>query len=247
MSKPLAVQLYSARDQIAEDRDAVLRRLAGIGFGAVEPFQPLNDPAGFRKVADDLGLTVCAAHAADLVQGVEPAKVFDALGTLGTDQAIVPGGIPRAEFATADGVKRVADRLNGLAEQARARGISLGYHNHEHELEYLIDGRHALDVLADALAPEVFLEVDTYWAAVGGADVPALLRRHADRVRLLHVKDGPAVVGEHNVVVGSGSVPVPEYLAAAPDAWRVIEFDRCATDVLDALEASYRYVASLPR
>ncbi|WP_129667292.1 sugar phosphate isomerase/epimerase family protein [Phytoactinopolyspora endophytica] len=245
MSKPLAVQLYSARDQIAEDRDGVLRRLAAIGFGAVEPFEPLKDPAGFRKISDDLGLVVCAVHAVDLVRGAEPAEVFDAINTLGTDQAIVPGGIPKEEFTSADGVKRVADLLNGLAEKAQAHGLQLGYHNHEHELESTVDGRHALDALADLLAPEVFLEVDTYWAAVGGADVPALLRRHSDRVRLLHVKDGPGVRSGHNVAVGTGSIPVPEYLAAAPDAWRVVEFDSCATDVLDALEASYRYVAAL--
>jgi sugar phosphate isomerase/epimerase len=162
---------------------------------------------------------------------------------LGTDMVIVPGGIPREDFATADGLARVADLLNGIAEKARAQGFQFGYHNHEHELEYMIDGRHALDVLADLLAPEVFLEIDTYWAAVGGADVPALLQRHGDRVRLLHVKDGPVVRGEPNVVVGEGKVPVAEYLAAVPHAWRVVEFDECATDVLDALEASHRYLS----
>ena len=37
--------------------------------------------------------------------------------------------------------------------------------------------RPALEVLAGSLDAGVLLEVDTYWAAVGGQDVPALLGR----------------------------------------------------------------------
>ena len=54
----------------------------------------------------------------------------------------------------------------------------------------MFDGRHALEVFADQLDPDVMLEVDTYWAYAGGADVPALLGRLGDRVVALHVKDG---------------------------------------------------------
>ncbi|NDL60890.1 sugar phosphate isomerase/epimerase family protein [Phytoactinopolyspora mesophila] len=245
MSTPLAVQLYSVRDHITKDRDRVLSRLAETGYGAVEPFAPRDDPSGFRTVADDLGLQVCATHASELVRGADASEVFDAVSTLGTSLVIVPGGIPKEEFTTGDGLKRVADVLNDLSERAAAHGLELGYHNHEHELESMFDGRHALDVLADLLTPDIFLEIDTYWAAVGGADVPALLQRHGDRVRLLHVKDGPVVRDEPNVAVGEGRIPVGEYLAAAPHAWRVVEFDKCETDVLDALERSLTYLATL--
>lgn len=245
MPKPLAVQLYSVRDLMSADRPGVLRRLAEIGFGAVEPYDPCDDPGGLRQLLDDLGLQVCASHAAGLVRGVDAAEVFDAVRTLGTELVIVPGGVPAESFAAADGIARVADQLNELAGAARRHGLRLGYHNHDHELRHRVGGRHALDLLADLLEPEVFLEVDIYWASVGGADVPALLSRHAGRVRLLHVKDGPAVLGEPNVAVGSGAVPVAEHLAAAPDAWRIVEFDSCATDLLTAIEDSYRHVAAL--
>lgn len=245
MSRPLSVQLYSVREQIAGDRDGVLRQLADLGFGAVEPFQPTLDPEGFRKVADDLGLRVSSAHAMGLLDP-DPSPVFEAIATLGTDLAIVPAGITEAEFTTREGIERTADRLNALAEKAGAHGLQLGYHNHWWEFEPVLDGRHALEVLADLLAPEVFLEVDTYWAAVGGADVPTVLRGLGDRVRALHVKDGPVVKGEPNVAVGTGVMPVSEVLAAAPaDAWRIIEFDACATDLLTALGESRAHVAAL--
>jgi hypothetical protein len=73
-----------------------------------------------------------------------------------------------------------------------------------------------------------------------------VLERLGDRVVALHVKDGPTVKGEPNVAVGSGAMPVSAVLAAAPeDAWRVVEFDECATDLFEALAASLAYVESV--
>ena len=102
-------------------------------------------------------------------------------------------------------------------------------------------------MLADALDPAVILEVDTYWAAVGGQDVPALLRRLGDRVRYLHVKDGPIGTreGDMMVAVGSGRMPVADILAACPSAeWHVVELDRCATDMLTAVGDSLAWLAA---
>ncbi|MEU8320923.1 sugar phosphate isomerase/epimerase [Nonomuraea sp. NPDC048881] len=244
MTRPLSVQLYTVKEQLAADRDGTLERIAGIGYGAVEPFDPTADPKGFRQVIDDLGLTVSSTHAYALLSQ-DPAEVFDAVATVGADLVIIPGGVPEAEFTTRDGLSRTADLLNGLAEQAAGHGMRIGYHNHWWEIEPRIDGRHAIEALADLLAPEVFLEIDTYWAAVGGADVPALLGRLAGRTLALHVKDGPMVKGEPHTAVGAGAMPVPEILAAAPDAWRIVELDTCATDLFTALADSHAHLTGL--
>ena len=245
MTRPLSVQLYTVREQLAENRDGVLRQLADLGFTAVEPFQPTEDPVGFRKVAEDLGLSVSSAHSMGLLEP-DPGPVFDAIATLGTDLAIVPAGIAHEEFATREGLARAADLLNALAEKATAHGLRLGYHNHWWEFEPVLDGKHGLEVLADLLAPEVFFEIDTYWAAVGGADVPNVLRNLGSRVECLHVKDGPLKKGEPNVAVGSGAMPVAEVLGAAPaEAWRIVEFDECATDLFAAIGESRAFLAAL--
>ena len=103
----------------------------------------------------------------------------------------------------------------------------------------------ALEVLADQLDDAVLLEVDTYWAAVGGQDVAALLRRLGDRVRYLHVKDGPVVDrDDFMTAVGAGRMPVAEILAASPSArWHVVELDRCATDMMTAVGDSLAWLA----
>ncbi|MEV0201019.1 sugar phosphate isomerase/epimerase [Nonomuraea sp. NPDC050691] len=244
MTDPLALQLYTVRDQLAADRDGVLGRVAGLGYGAVEPFDPTTDPEGFRRVADDLGLAVPITHAYALLDQ-EPAKVFDAIATIGAELVVIPGGVAHKEFTTRDGLARTADLLNGLAGRAAAHGMRVGYHNHWWEIEPRFGERHALEELAGLLAPEVFLEVDTYWAAVGGADVPALLRRLGDRVLALHVKDGPGDKESPHTAVGAGVMPVPDVLAAAPGAWRIVELDHCAGDVFDALAASRGYLNTL--
>lgn len=247
MLHPLSVQLYSVRDHYAQDRAATLHRLAEIGFTAVEPFQPTDDPSGFRKIADDLGLAVSSSHAIGLVREPEPGPVFEAVAALGTDRAILPAGIVREEFTTHEGLERTAGLLNSLSEQAASFGLRIGYHNHWWEFEPVLDGRHALEILADLTTPAVFFEIDTYWAAVGGADVPAVLARLGDRVELLHVKDGPLVQAAAHVALGQGAMPIPQVLAAAPDAWRVVEFDDCDTDIFEALAVSRTYLAGLER
>jgi sugar phosphate isomerase/epimerase len=244
MTKPIGVQLYTVRDQLAADRDGTLRRIADIGYRAVEPYDPTVDPEGFRRLLDDLGLTVSSTHAYALFKQ-EPAEVLDAVATIGTDLVIIPGGIPHEDFTTRDGLARTADFLNGLAEHATGYGMRLGYHNHWWEIEPRIDGVPAIEVLAGLLAPEVFFEIDTYWAAVGGVRVPDLLDRLGDRTLALHVKDGPVRKDEPHTAVGQGEMPVPEILAARPDAWRIVELDSCATDVMVALADSHAYLTSL--
>ena len=240
-----SVQLYTVREHMT-DREGTLRRLADIGFTAVEPFDPTTDPTGFRALADDLGLAVSGAHAMAMLREPDPAPVFEAIATIGTGLAILPAGIPEAEFTSHDGLKRAADQLNALAAKAAEAGLRFGYHNHWWEFEPVLEGRHALEILADLVDPSVVFEVDTYWSTVGGADTPAVLERLGDRVAALHVKDGPTVKGEPNVAVGTGAMPVPAVLGAAPqDAWRVIEFDECATDIFEALAASLTYVNEL--
>ncbi|SFE62260.1 Sugar phosphate isomerase/epimerase [Actinacidiphila alni] len=246
MATPLSIQLYTLRDQIAADRDGTLSRLAGIGYTAVEAYDPTADPTGFRKVVDDLGISVNSTHAYALFDK-EAAEVFDAIATVGTDLVIIPGGIAHEEFTTAEGLDRTAATLNGFAEKAAERGMRIGYHNHWWEIEPRFDGRTALEELADRLAPEVFLEVDTYWAAVGGADVPALLRTLGDRVLALHVKDGPGVKDQPHTAVGKGTIDVPSILAAAPHAQRIVELDTCAGDIFEAVADSLAYLTELER
>jgi sugar phosphate isomerase/epimerase len=241
-SNPPALQLYSLREQLPADRKGLLQRIAAAGYGAVESWNVLADPEGLRADLDAAGLAVCSVHAHPA--GEQAADILAAAKTLGADTVIVPH-LPPARFADAAGVAGVATELNAIAAGCADAGLRLGYHNHDFELSSLVDGQPALEVLAAALDDAVLLEVDTYWAAVGGQDVPALLGRLGDRVRYLHVKDGPITKEEPMTAVGTGLMPIVEVLAAAPSAeWHIVELDRCATDMMTAVEQSLDWLAA---
>lgn len=239
----LSVQLYSIRDEVAADLPGALARLAGLGFTQVEPFDLLADPEGLHEALEANGLAAPSAHAR-LDGGADLDRVFAAAETVGVRTLIQPF-TPPEQWESGDGVGAVARDLNAATEKAAGRGLRIGYHNHHWELAAAIDGRPALERLVDLLAPEVVLELDTYWAAVGGEDVPGLLGRLGDRVRLLHLKDGPINMDNaQQLPLGSGAMPVPEILAAASSAEiGVLEFDDYGGDLFEGLAAGHAFAA----
>ncbi len=239
----LGVQLYTLRARLAEDVDATLGAVADVGLRVVEPFDLVRFGDALAASMAPHGLRAETAHI-ELLEG-DIERVADVAARLGIRTVIQPWTEPE-RWTTPDGVRRVADGLNDVARRLAPSGLRAGYHNHHFELASRFDGRHALEVFADALDPMVVLEVDTYWALAGGADVPALLRRLGDRVVALHIKDGDgSLETKRQVAVGSGRLPVRDILAAAPDALAVIELDDTDGDLLDAVRASRAFLVEL--
>lgn len=240
----LSVQLYTVREALADDVDATLARIAAAGYRLVEPF-------GFPRGLDELragltahGLSAPTTHA-HLVGTDDVEQTLAAARELGIETVIDPH-IDNDRWNSAEDIAGIAADLNALAEQAAGHGLSVGYHNHAFELSTMIDGRHALEVLADSLDPAVKLEVDTYWALVGGADVPALLQRLGERVFALHLKDGDGSSDDKmQVAIGTGIVPVWDYVDATPGlAYGVVELDDSQGDRFVAVEESFRYLTN---
>jgi sugar phosphate isomerase/epimerase len=237
----LSLQLYTVRAELDRDVEGAVARVAEIGFRQVEPFGLTELGPRLAGPLAEHGLAAPTSHAGLL--GADLPAVFEAAAKLGTGTLIDPYVDPNRWQAEGD-VRQIATELNEVAAKAKDHGLTIGYHNHHFELESRIGGRHALEVFAEHLDPAVVLEVDTYWAAVGGADVPALLERLGDRVVALHVKDGDGSLDNTaQVAVGAGMMPVPAILAAAPDSLAVVELDDFAGDMFTAVADSYAYLS----
>ena len=240
---PIAVQLYSLREEAKTDFAGVIARVGAAGFVGVElaGFNGLS-PARFAELAADAGLVVSSAHIGSTAPDAVKATLDD-LAMIGCSTAVV-AFLPPDSFATLDAVHRSADAINGAAAIAADRGVTLGYHNHWWEFETVLTGRTAWAHLFDRLDPSVVAELDIYWATVGGADPIALMAEYGSRIALLHVKDGPADDAKAAMVaVGSGAVDIGGILSAAADVrWHIVELDRCDTDMFTAIEASHRYL-----
>ncbi len=245
MHLPLALQLYSVRELLPRDFAGVIRRIAAMGYAGVETAGfPGSTPQAAAQLFRDLGLTVCSAHV-PAPTAENQAEVFDTLALLDCRRAVVAWQ-PAELFQTLDGIAQVAELLNSAAALAATHNVTLYYHNHWFEL-YPVAGQPALYHLLERLDPAVQLEVDTYWARVGGVDPAALLRRLGPRASLLHIKDGPGTIQDPMVAVGDGVMDFPAVLAAADGHadWLIVELDRCATDMLTAVDRSRRYLSSL--
>lgn len=244
----LAVQLYTLRDSIPQ-LTTLIPQLAADGFLGVELFGAefdVVDADTLAKLLADNGMVAPSAHIGLDRDGRLDEAQLDRLQTVGVETVIVPF-MPPDKFADAAGVARVAGKLAGAAQQVAPRGMTLGYHNHFWELAPFDDRRVPLTELFTLAGDNVVAEIDTYWAQVGGVDPAQFVQELGDRVKFLHVKDGPADSHESAMVaVGSGNVDVPAILKANRAVqWHVVELDRCDTDMYTAVAQSARYLAGL--
>lgn len=244
--RSVSVQLYSVRTALESDPSGTIDRIAEIGFTQVE--------AGFKYLTahpelidairrNDLGTPTMTAS---LFEVADRAPVWGLARRLGAT-TVSETFVPEQHWTSVADVEHIADELNAAAAEAAGHGLTVAYHNHWWELETRFDGRTAFDLLIERLDPRVVLEIDAYWVAVGGVDPVAFVTAHADRVRFLHLKDGP--ISRDNAAqrpAGQGSLPIPELIAAAPllEAG-VVEFDEYAGDVFGAIAESLAYLETL--
>ncbi|MDX2227494.1 MAG: TIM barrel protein, partial [Verrucomicrobiae bacterium] len=225
MNKPLSVQLYTLRDESANDFMNVLRRIAAMGYRGVEPAGLYGmDPGDFRKRVEDLGMVISSSHTPWVNPG-NIAECVEIAGKLGL--TMVCSGFGPDDFRTTDAIRRTADQTNEMVAALRQHGLKLFLHNHQWEFQP-VDGVLAYDRFLP-LVPEVLFEIDTYWASNFGAnDSAEQVAKFKTRAPLLHIKDGMFVEHQPNVAVGSGKMDFPKVIAAAdPEVlqWLVVELD----------------------
>jgi len=237
----VSLQLYTLRHAMATDLAGTLQRVADIGFVNVEPYAFTDRPEEYRSALAATGLSAPSGHAPLLAMS-EPRAALEAARSLGMSVVVDPYTEPE-RWSSREEIVRIADGLGSLADLAEEVGMEVGYHNHAWEFSSQIGGAAAFDFFVAALDSRVVLEIDTYWVEVGGGSATEVLTRFGDRVRLIHVKDGPISPDtDQQVGVGEGAMDVPGILAAAPTAIRVIELDSYAGDVFEPVERSLRYL-----
>lgn len=241
MTLPIALQTYTVREHLGRDFEGTIRRIAAMGYRAVEVTFEIPGTTWSRAASlfSELGLRVPAAHT-PLPLGKNQTPVLDFAGQLGLSYLVSNHG-PN-DFKSVDQIRRICDEYNQAAAVAARHGLGLAYHNHWWEFQ-TVEGRLAFDVMLEHLDSAVGFEIDTYWVKTAGHDPAALVQRLGDRAPLLHIKDGPATVEDPMVAVGQGVLDFPAIIAAASGArWLIVELDRCATDMLAAVDESHRYL-----
>lgn len=240
----IAIQMWTVRREAERSLQMTLESLGEMGYRAVETvgFHGMK-PRALREMLKEAGLEVSSAHV-PLPAKSTATGVFEELAELGAP-AVFPS--LRAEsFADAGAIARAADAFNDIVPVASDHGIELGYHNHWWEFARGPDGTRGYEKFLELLDPKVTMEVDTYWAQVGGVDAADLVRALGERVHFLHIKDGPVDLGPDNQsAVGEGNMDIPRVLGANPAVrWHVVELDGCAGDIWEKVRTSLKYLAN---
>jgi sugar phosphate isomerase/epimerase len=242
MASPIGLQLYSVREYAQQHGfEAAVRKVAAMGYVGVEPAGfPGATAEAAGKLFKKLGLVAPSAHTG-LPLGDTKNEVLDAMRAIDCPRIITGKG--PVDFETMDKIKATCDLFNQANQVAQENGMAFGIHNHW--WEYLqVEGRYVYQVMLELLDPAIFFELDTYWIKTAGVDPAQVVQEMGARAPFLHIKDGPCIKSEPMTAVGDGVVDVPAIVEAGKPhtEWLIVEIDRCATDMMEAVAKSYSYL-----
>jgi len=243
MAKPVVgLQLYTLRDQTEKDFLGTIRKVAEMGYQAVEFAGYFNTPASeLKALLDELDLQAPSAHVglnfsnpdqieADLAKEIAYAK------EIGLEYIITPWA-PVSDNPTIEEVEQLAAILEAAGKQVTAAGLKYGYHNHAFEFR-LVEGKPVMDHLLERVSPEYLIaEFDLGWIHMGGQSPVDYVTRYAGRVPLAHFKDFGE--GTRDTEVGKGVVDLKSVLDIAEKVgikYYIVEQEEFASTSLESAE-----------
>ena len=246
--RPIAYQVYSAREEAEQNLSAVLEQLALLGYDGVEF-------AGFYGHSADDIVAMLAKYNLQAISSHVPVQLIEAdmFGVISYHRQIGCRyiAIPYLDELTrpgASGFARMLRLIYKFGRLCREAGIMLLYHNHDFEFISL-SGQYGLDFLYEAVPPcTLQSEIDVCWVKYAGEDPAAYVRKYAGRCPIVHLKDfvgekggaSPyALIGQEDTVdrskiafelrpVGHGCQDIESIVTASIESgakWFVVEQD----------------------
>jgi sugar phosphate isomerase/epimerase len=248
---PVALQLYSVREQLKGDFQGTVRAVGEMGYDGVQfaGYGGLGAEA-MRRLLEESHLLPAGTHTGlDVLEG-RLDEELDYNLAIGNRWIVCPA-LPESRRRDLAGWREVAASLNRIGERCAARGLRFGYHNHAFEFPPIPDGGGVLrgiDVLLGETDSQlVFWEPDVYWITKGGADPAAMIREYGGRVPITHLKDMTGDERQTFAEVGEGTLDWPAILAASDGAgveWHCVEQDRCDRPPLESVRLSVQHLRS---
>jgi sugar phosphate isomerase/epimerase len=243
MPIPVALQLYTVRDEMAKDFKGTVRKVAQLGYAGVEfagtgglsatEMSDLLAETRLKPAGSHIGLDKFEKQ---LDQEIAYNK---AIGNAFVGVPALPN-----DLRNPAGFHKVAAALNKIGATLKQAGLTLYYHNHAFEFD-TTQGARGMDILFQETDPAlVAFECDVYWVHYAGEDAAALIRQHAGRYPIIHLKDMTGT-GESRTwaEVGEGSIdfqPIFSASEAQGAQWYIVEQDRCARPSLESAGISLK-------
>lgn len=232
---PIALQLWSVRDDMRRDFAATVAAVGKMGYHGVELAGYGNlDVKGVKAALDAAGLKVAGMHVGNVALRTDLNTVINDALFLGSRHITCPSW-PAVQFVSAAAAERIGEQLGEIGRTIRSMGLTFSFHNHAAELK-IFDGRSVFDWMLGAAAPrDLKAEPDVYWLKVGGCAPEKFLRDHGARCPLVHLKDQKEL--------GLGPVDFKAVFAAIDDVgaaeWLVVEQEEYTTTPLDGVRQCF--------
>ncbi|WP_322348833.1 sugar phosphate isomerase/epimerase family protein [Paenibacillus albus] len=246
----IGLQLFTLRDELAQDFKGTLRQVAAMGYEGVE-FAGYGDiPAEeLKALLDELGMEGFGSHIGlqQLEANIEGEIAY--LKTIGARYAILPWVSPEMVAGGEAFWRDLITKLEQFGKKFHEAGLEFCYHNHDFEFALQIDGEFVFDAMYTKVAADLLkVEMDIGWVQYSNQDPIAYIAKYAGRLPLLHLKDfRKGNPGEQidTVELGNGDLALNDIIAAADKAsveWIVVEQDRCANPPLESVQTSINWL-----
>jgi len=199
---PLALELYSIRQDCQKDLPGTLTAVAKMGYDGVEFAGYYGRSAQeLRKLLDGLNLKAFSTHIGlKTLLGDELEKTVEFNQILGN---------PRLTVASLPASKTIqpwydyAKQFNGIAEKLKKHKMRVGFHNHPYELD-IIEGKRPWDVFFDNTSKEVTMQMHMQHFPTYNLDPVDYIKRYRGRARLAHLNDHSP--DKRRVLLGDGDI-----------------------------------------
>ena len=256
--KMVGIQIYTLRDKIAVSLQDTMKKVAEAGYKWIEAYGYENRkilglaPLEFKKMLEDLGMTMPSMHSVtEVSSGEGKAAILEAMKITAEDtktagaEYLVYAFLKPEERTSMDDYKRHAENFNSFGQICKDAGLQFAYHNHDFEF-LSFDGVMPYDYLLQNTDPAlVKMEMDLYWTTKGGQDPVAYFRKDPGRYELWHVKDMEDSPEKFFAEVGHGVIDFKRIFAERETAglkYFFVEQDSSRRDPLESIKMSIDYL-----
>lgn len=243
----IGVQLWSVKDEIKQDFEGTLAKIARLGFQGVEfagEFGPYKtNPAGLRSFLDRNKLQCAGAHVHfDQLTDARLEATTAFYKTLGCSNLVIPMD---ARGASVEGSAAMSKELSALSARLAPKGMRIGYHNHAQEMTGEV-GSTPWDVIARNTPKESILQQDVGWTTFAGKDPAAYVYKYPGRTISTHFKAKFAPGTSGTPIIGQDKTDWANLTRALRQAgatqWIIIEQEEYPDGMgqLDTVAASLR-------
>ncbi|MBO4407020.1 MAG: sugar phosphate isomerase/epimerase [Clostridia bacterium] len=188
MALPVALQLYTVRDDLAKDFEGTIQKVAAMGYQGVEPAGYPIPVEKMMEIFKKYGLACPSAHVPLAALAADPEGELQKCKLLGMKYAAIPY-LGDGERPAQPGFEDTLTKIRVIGSAAKKLGITLLYHNHDFEFVKIGD-KYGLDVMYETIPADLLqTELDTCWVNVGGEDPAAFILKYSGRAPVVHLKD----------------------------------------------------------